>query len=113
MDLNIKINDKGHLDIGGADACDLVEQYGTPIYVIDEERIRDNYNRFYNAFTKFYPKFKVFYACKANTNISLRKKDAALMLYLLEKCTSVKKWDSLETESYSQETTSETMRWIM
>ena len=39
MDLNIKINDKGHLDIGGADACDLVEQYGTPIYVIDEERI--------------------------------------------------------------------------
>ena len=41
MDLNIKTNDKGHLDIGGADACDLVEQYGTPIYVIDEERIRD------------------------------------------------------------------------
>ena len=73
MDLNIKINDKGHLDIGGADACDLVEQYGTPIYVIDEERIRDNYNRFYNAFTKFYPKFKVFYACKANTNIAVLK----------------------------------------
>ena len=41
MDLNIKTNDKGHLDIGGADACDLVEQYGTPIYVIDEERIRE------------------------------------------------------------------------
>ena len=73
MDLNIKTNDKGHLDIGGADACELVEQYGTPIYVIDEERVRDNYNRFYNAFTKFYPKFKVFYACKANTNIAVLK----------------------------------------
>ena len=36
MDLNIKTNDKCHLDIGVADACDLVEQYGTPIYVIDE-----------------------------------------------------------------------------
>ena len=58
MDLNIKINDKGHLDIGGADACDIVAEYGTPIYVIDENRIRDNYNRFYNAFTKYYPDFK-------------------------------------------------------
>ena len=73
MDLNIKINDKGHLDIGGADACDIVAEYGTPIYVIDENRIRDNYNRFYNAFTKYYPDFKVFYACKANTNIAVLK----------------------------------------
>ena len=36
MDLNIKINDKNHLNIGGADACELVGEYGTPIYVIDE-----------------------------------------------------------------------------
>ena len=49
MDLNIKVNEKDHLDIGGADACDLVDKFGSPIYVIDENRIRDNYNRFYNA----------------------------------------------------------------
>lgn len=73
MDLNIKINDKNHLNIGGADACELVGEYGTPIYVIDEERIRDNYRKFYSAFTKFYPDFKVFYACKANTNVSVLK----------------------------------------
>ncbi|MCQ2738258.1 MAG: diaminopimelate decarboxylase [archaeon] len=73
MDLNIKINDKNHLDIGGADACELVEEYGTPVYVIDEERIRDNYRRFYSAFSKFYPDFKVFYACKANTNVAVLK----------------------------------------
>ena len=51
MDLNIKINDKNHLDIGGADACDIAEEFGTPTYVIDENRIRDNYNRFYIAFS--------------------------------------------------------------
>ena len=73
MDLNIKINDKNHLDIGGADAVDIAEEFGTPTYVIDENRIRDNYNRFYSAFSKYYPDFKVFYACKANTNIAVMK----------------------------------------
>ncbi|MGN1362634.1 MAG: diaminopimelate decarboxylase [Methanobrevibacter sp.] len=73
MDLNIKVNEKDHLDIGGADACDLVDKFGSPIYVIDENRIRDNYNRFYNAFSKYYPDFKVFYACKANTNLAVMK----------------------------------------
>lgn len=73
MDLNIKVNEKNHLDIGGADACDLVDKFGSPIYVIDENRIRDNYNRFYNAFSKYYPDFKVFYACKANTNLAVMK----------------------------------------
>ena len=73
MDLNIKVNDKDHLDIGGADAVDIAEEYGTPVFVIDENRIRDNYNRFYDAFTKYYPNFQVFYACKANTNLSVMK----------------------------------------
>ena len=71
MDLNIKVNNKNHLDIGGADACDLANEFGTPLYVIDENRIRDNYQRFYAAFSKYYNDFKVFYACKANTNLSV------------------------------------------
>ncbi|MCI6930302.1 diaminopimelate decarboxylase [Methanobrevibacter boviskoreani] len=73
MDLNIKVNDKDHLDIGGADAVDIANEFGTPVYAIDENRIRDNYNRFYNAFSKYYPDFKVFYACKANTNLAVMK----------------------------------------
>ncbi|MDL2246235.1 diaminopimelate decarboxylase [Methanobrevibacter sp. OttesenSCG-928-K11] len=73
MDLNIKVNEKNHLDIGGVDAVEIAKKYGTPTYVIDENRIRDNYNRFYNAFTKYYSDFKVFYACKANTNIAVLK----------------------------------------
>lgn len=73
MDLNIITNKKDHLDIGGVDAVDIADEFGTPTYVIDEARIRDNYTRFYNAFSKYYPDFKVFYACKANTNLAVMR----------------------------------------
>jgi len=73
MDLNLKINGKDHVDIGGADTVELAKEYGTPLYVIDENRIRDNYKRLYNAFTKYYSDFKILYACKANTNLSVMR----------------------------------------
>lgn len=37
----LKINGKGRLEIGGADACELAEKFGTPLYVFDEKHIRD------------------------------------------------------------------------
>ena len=80
MDLNLKINEKNHVEIGGADTVELAQEYGTPMYVVDEERIRDNYKRVFNAFTKHYPDFKIFYAAKANTNLSVMR--------ILEKCGS-------------------------
>jgi diaminopimelate decarboxylase len=73
MNLNLKINEKGHAEIGGLDTNDIAEKYGTPLYVVDEERIRDNYNRVYNAFSKNYKNFKIFYACKANTNLAVMR----------------------------------------
>ena len=36
----LKINEKGHLEIGGADCVTLAEQFGTPLYVFDEAYIR-------------------------------------------------------------------------
>ncbi len=36
----LKINDKGHLEIGGADCVELAEKFGTPLYVFDEAYIR-------------------------------------------------------------------------
>lgn len=38
----LNINDKGHLTIGGCDTVDLVKEYGTPLYVMDETQIREN-----------------------------------------------------------------------
>lgn len=37
----LKINEKGHLEIGGADCVDLAEKFGTPLYVLDEAHIRN------------------------------------------------------------------------
>ena len=51
----------------------LADQYKTPLYVIDEDRIKDNYKRLYNAFSSHYNDFKMFYACKANTNLAVMK----------------------------------------
>ena len=36
-------------------------------------KIRDNYNRLYNAFSSQYEDFKIFYACKANTNLAVMR----------------------------------------
>lgn len=37
----LKINGKGHLEIGGMDTVDIAKKFGTPIYVFDEKHIRD------------------------------------------------------------------------
>ena len=36
----LKINEKGHLEIGGADCVGLAKRFGTPLYVFDEAYIR-------------------------------------------------------------------------
>ena len=73
MNLHFKTNQKGNLELGGVDALELAEIYGTPLYVIDEMRIRENYQRLFQAFTKNYRHFKIFYAAKANTNMAVMR----------------------------------------
>jgi diaminopimelate decarboxylase len=53
--------------IDGADVVDLAQEFGTPLYVIDEGRIRSNYRRFAAAF----PDADVYYAAKANGHIAV------------------------------------------
>ena len=36
----LDVNERGHLTIGGCDAVELAEMYGTPLYVMDETAIR-------------------------------------------------------------------------
>ncbi len=73
MKLHFKTNEKGNLDIGGADALELAQKYGTPLYVTDEMRVRNNYQRVYQAFSKEYEDFKIFYAAKANTSLAMMR----------------------------------------
>jgi diaminopimelate decarboxylase len=73
MNLHFKTNEKGNLEIGGADALELAHKYGTPLYVLDEMRIRDNYQRVHQAFSSEYSNFQIFYAAKANTNLAVMR----------------------------------------
>jgi len=62
---NMRINSKGHLEIAGCDMVKIAKQYGTPLYVIDEEQLRENCRSFYNGFKRNYPGNEVIYASKA------------------------------------------------
>ncbi len=66
-------NREGVLHIQGYDAQELVQQYGSPLYVYDETRVIDNINRLNNAFSSRYEKFKIFVAVKSNNNLSFLK----------------------------------------
>lgn len=73
------LSDKdGHLYIGSHDTTALAQKYGTPLYVTDEQRIRDNYQSYYNALTGYYDKVQVLYAAKANGNLAILKLFASL-----------------------------------
>ena len=54
MDRNVKINDEGHLMLGGVDAVKLTEKYGTPLYVMDEDAVRGAMRAYRNSIDRFY-----------------------------------------------------------
>lgn len=60
-----RINERGHLEIGGVDAVDLAEQFGTPLYVFDESLIRNTIRAYKQAFDESGLKYQVAYASKA------------------------------------------------
>ena len=50
----LNINSSGHLTIGGCDTVELAKKYGTPLYVLDENVIRENCRSYVRSFKKFY-----------------------------------------------------------
>ncbi len=45
-----KINDKGHLEIGGNDVTKLAAEFGTPLYIVDEALVRQRAREYVEAF---------------------------------------------------------------
>ncbi len=43
---NLSVNEQGHLTLAGQDVCGLAGQYGTPLFLMDEDRIRQNIRTF-------------------------------------------------------------------
>jgi diaminopimelate decarboxylase len=52
-------------------AADLVEQFGSPLYVFDETRLRESYRTLRSALDDHYPDSRIHYAVKANYNLGV------------------------------------------
>lgn len=59
------------LEIGGQDVSDIVEKHGTPLFVYDAEKIREQYRRLDEAFSSRYSDFQINFAVKSNFNPSV------------------------------------------
>jgi diaminopimelate decarboxylase len=62
---------RGTLYFDGYSTTELAKTYDTPLYVLSEKRIRDNYNRLYSALVNNYKYVRIYYAAKANTNLTV------------------------------------------
>ncbi len=48
------VNSAGHLELGGCDTVEAAAKFGTPLYLMDEQRIRLNMRRYKNSIDKYY-----------------------------------------------------------
>ena len=60
----------GTMIFAGLPVTEIADEFGTPAYVTDEQRLRENYRNVYSAFSK-YMDTRIHYACKANTNLAI------------------------------------------
>ncbi len=51
---NISILENGHLAFSGVDTVELAQKYGTPLYLTDENKIRENCREYKNAVIKYF-----------------------------------------------------------
>ena len=59
------VTPENHLAIGGTGVAELVERFGSPLYVFDEATLRGQCRRFVEEFSARYPNVLVAYAAKA------------------------------------------------
>ena len=51
---NLSINEAGHLTLGGVDTVKMAEKYGTPLYLLDEDRVRENCRTYLTAMKEYF-----------------------------------------------------------
>jgi diaminopimelate decarboxylase len=67
----MRINENGHLEIGGCDTVDLTRAFGTPLQIIDEQLLRRNCQEYRTSFESGGYSDLVLYASKALLNKAL------------------------------------------
>jgi len=74
FDFRQPLSSKGELlFFDGVNTKELAEEFDTPLYVISEKRIRNNYTHLHDALIHNYDKIRIYYAAKANSNLSVLK----------------------------------------
>ena len=66
LPLSAKVINHDFLEIGGCDVKTLVQQFGSPLYILDELTVRTACQQYRDAFNKYYKgQSQVLYASKA------------------------------------------------
>lgn len=65
LPITAKINELNHLEIGGCDTVELVKEFGSPLFIYDEETIRTQCRQYISSFAGGPTSMEVIYAAKA------------------------------------------------
>ncbi|MGI8715223.1 MAG: diaminopimelate decarboxylase [Solirubrobacteraceae bacterium] len=60
-----RVNERGRLELGGCDAVELAREFGTPVYVVAEDDLRNRARSFVDALAARHRDFDVLFASKA------------------------------------------------
>lgn len=52
---DVSVNERGHLTFAGYDTVELAEKYGTPLYIMNEDKIRARVREYKNAMQDYFP----------------------------------------------------------
>ncbi|WP_204102944.1 MULTISPECIES: diaminopimelate decarboxylase [Spirulina sp. CCY15215] len=64
--LTARVNHRDHLEVGGCDVTELLAQFGSPLYILDEQTLRTSCRQYRDSFLRHYPgESQVIYASKA------------------------------------------------
>jgi len=66
-----RINDDGILEIGGCSTVDLARDFGTPLYVVDDQALRDTCRAYRAAFEARYPNTHISFSSKVFTTMAV------------------------------------------
>ncbi|MBE9062067.1 diaminopimelate decarboxylase [cf. Phormidesmis sp. LEGE 11477] len=66
LPLTATVNDKDHLTVGSCDVVELLEEFGSPLYILDEQTLRTACDQYKQSFGTHYPgESLIVYASKA------------------------------------------------
>lgn len=63
---DLEVSDEGCLEVGGNNVAQLAKEYGTPLYIVNEEKARSNCRQLLSAFGSAAPNLEIFFSYKTN-----------------------------------------------